>query len=340
MLKKYLVVILIFVIAGIGVGAYLFFEKQNKKATEYSGPMDKIVVGTQLFILNSPIWVAENQGYFKKNGLEVVIKEFDSGKTALNTMLNEGGLDIVTVEQGPLVINAFKRLDFAIIGLIVNSYKNDFVIGRRDKGTKNVDDLRGKKIGVTFGTSGHYFLDLFLLLNHIKESEVTQVDIPSSKLISALSSGEVDAIATWHPYTYKAQKALGENSIVLANENIFREDFYLVANQDIQYKNSDVLVRFLKSIKEADDFIAKNKDQSAVIVASRIGVPLDLVSSIIEDYNFGLVLDQNIMITLENSGQWAIRKKFVEETIVPNFLKFVNTKFLKEVNPDAVTIIK
>ncbi|PJA89611.1 MAG: hypothetical protein CO137_03390, partial [Candidatus Magasanikbacteria bacterium CG_4_9_14_3_um_filter_32_9] len=136
------------------------------------------------------------------------------------------------------------------------------------------------------------------------------------------------------------QKALGENSIVLANENIFREDFYLVANQDIQYKNSDVLVRFLKSIKEADDFIAKNKDQSAVIVASRIGVPLDLVSSIIEDYNFGLVLDQNIMITLENSGQWAIRKKFVEETIVPNFLKFVNTKFLKEVNPDAVTIIK
>ena len=206
MLKKYLVVILIFVIAGIGVGAYLFFEKQNKKATEYSGPMDKIVVGTQLFILNSPIWVAENQGYFKKNGLEVVIKEFDSGKTALNTMLNEGGLDIVTVEQGPLVINAFKRLDFSIIGLIVNSYKNDFVIGRRDKGTKNVDDLRGKKIGVTFGTSGHYFLDLFLLLNHIKESEVTQVDIPSSKLISALSSGEVDAIATWHPYTYKAQK--------------------------------------------------------------------------------------------------------------------------------------
>ena len=340
MLKKYTVIILFFIIAGIGVGAYLFFGKQDKKVVEYSGPTDKIVLGSQLFILSSPIWVAESQGYFKKNGLEVVIKEFDSGKTALNTMLNEGGLDIVTVAQGPFTINSFKRQDFDIISMLSYSYKNDFVLGRRDKGIEIIDDLRGKKIGVTFSTSGHYFLDLFLLLNHIQESEVTQVDLPAGKLISALSSGEVDAIATWQPYAYKAQKELGESIVSLTAENIFREDFYLVANQDIQDKNPDALVRFLKSIKEADDFMDKNKDQSVAIVASRTNLPLDFVSAVWEDYTFRVFLDQNIMIALENSAQWAIRKKLIESKSVPNYLRFVNTEFLKKIDSGAVTIIK
>ena len=81
--------------AGCNIG-----QKQPEK---YTGPTEKISLGVGSSLHPSAVWIAKNKGYFQEQGLDVEIKEFDSGKNALKTMLNEGGLDIVTVAQTPIV---------------------------------------------------------------------------------------------------------------------------------------------------------------------------------------------------------------------------------------------
>ena len=60
----------------------------GQKAPE---PLEKIVLGTQAIVQSAPVWIAEKKGYFKEEGLNVEIREFASGRAALQIMLNEKG---------------------------------------------------------------------------------------------------------------------------------------------------------------------------------------------------------------------------------------------------------
>jgi len=83
--------------------------------------IEKIVLGAETVPHSSPVWMAENKGYFREQGLNVEIKEFESGRTALRSMLDAEGIDIVTAAQTPVVFNSFSRNDYAIVGGMVYS---------------------------------------------------------------------------------------------------------------------------------------------------------------------------------------------------------------------------
>jgi len=96
----------------------------------------------------------------------------------------------------------------------------------------------------------------------------------------------------------------------------------------------------LQAIKQAEGFIENNKDEAIAITSERLGVKKDFISSIWNDYQFRLFLDQTIMIGLENEARWAIQNKLTDKTKVPNYLDYVYTDALKKVNPEEVTIIE
>lgn len=114
-------------------------------------------------MLPSLVWVAEHEGYFKQVGLDVEIQEYPSGKTALATMLETQKLDMVTAAQTPVMFNSFSRDDYAIMATMVHSDNDSKVLARKDHGIQSPADLRGKKIGVTKGSTGHFFLSRFLI---------------------------------------------------------------------------------------------------------------------------------------------------------------------------------
>jgi NitT/TauT family transport system substrate-binding protein len=155
-----------------------------------------------------------------------------------------------------------------------------------------------------------------------------------------LVSGGVDAISTWEPYIYNARKQLKDKAIVFPTKDIFREDFYFVAFKNFIKENPQSIKRFLKAIKKAMEFIRKNREESIDIVSQRLSLDREFVSSAWSDFVFVLRLDQSILNCLEDEARWAIKKGLVDTKEIPDYLDYIDTEPLKEISPEAITIIR
>jgi len=345
MIKK---IIFALIVIAVAIEGYVLLQTYLNPAKKYSGPMEKITLGVEKSLLPSLVWIAENKGYFTENGVDITIKEFDSGRAAFTAMLNESGpalsgvegLDMVTVAQTPVMFNSFNRSDFAIVSAMVSSYNDVFLLARRDRDIAKPGDLRGKKIGLTKGSTGQYFLGLFLSSNNIQSSEVEEADIPAGKLVESITAGTVDAISVWQPHIYNAEKALGDNSITFPTRKIFREDFYFVPNKNFLQNHPEATFRFLSALKQAEEFIKNDEDEAVTIIAKRLNLDRAFVASVWGDYQFGLFLDQTIIKTLEDEARWAIQNKLTDKTAVPNYLDYISVDALRKTAPEKVQIKK
>ena len=164
------------------------------------------------------------------------------------------------------------------------------------------------------------------------------MDLPTSQLVSNLTAGSVDAISTWQPHLYNAQKALGGESVIFPTRKILRVDFYFVPNQQFLQNNPEAITRFLQALTQAEEFIKTHKDEAIAIASGRVGLEKDFVSSVWDDYQFGLFLDDTIIRTIENEAQWAIQNKLTDKTKVPNYLDYISVDALRKVAPEKMLI--
>ncbi len=313
----------------------VFLAGCSRKAPE---PVDKIRLGVETSVLSSPVWIAQNKGYFQTEAIDVEIKDFGSGKTALRTMLNEGDLDIVTVAQTPVMFTSFNRNDYTIVAGMTYSDKDIKVVGRKDQGIANVLDLKGKTVGVTKGSTGHSFLSVFLSDNGLAISDVEIVDMEATELARALAEGKINAASTWEPHILDARELLRERAILFESEDIFREDWYLVARKDFIKTHPRAIERLLRAIERSEEFIGKNREGSIDIVAGRLKTDRQLTDKCWDDFEFKLVLDQSTIINLEDSARWAISNRLTDVEKVPNYLDFIYIDALKAVKAAALTI--
>ncbi len=302
---------------------------------------EKLILGVETSLLPSTVWIAENKGYFREEGLDVEIREFSSGRNALATMLKEGNpqnLDLVTAAQTPVMFNSFTKDNYAIVATMVSSDKDLKIITRKDTGIQSAADLQGKKVGITQGSTGQYFLGLFLNLADIEYSDVKTVDYEASNLPQALADSQVDAISTWEPHIYNAKKLLGDQEVLLSKEEIFREEFYFISNKDFLQDNPDTVKKFLRAVEKGAIFIQRNKTGAIDIVSQRLNLDKEFTTAVWDDFVFKISLDQSLLATLEDEARWAMANNFVKATEIPNYLDYVYIDALDEIKPEAVTM--
>ena len=70
-------------------------------------PVEAVTLGVETSLLPAAVWVAEHKGLFKEEGLDVTIKEFNSGSASLSAMLNGEGIDIAAAAPTPIMFNSF-----------------------------------------------------------------------------------------------------------------------------------------------------------------------------------------------------------------------------------------
>ena len=95
----------VFVVLTFAVGTYFFMCCKPGETTK---SREKVRLGISKSFLSIPVYIAKEQGYFAKGGLDVAVKEYSSGKKATQGLF-AGEVDISTVADMPIVFNCFKR---------------------------------------------------------------------------------------------------------------------------------------------------------------------------------------------------------------------------------------
>jgi len=330
------IVVAAIIVIGILVGSYLWLSQEQPK---YMGSIENVTIGiSATSLLPSLVHIAKEKGYFLEEGIDMEIKNYSAGKFALATTF-EGETDMCTVADTPIVSNSFERNDFAVFATILDSAQHAKALARKDRNISTPQDLIGKKTATTIGTTAHFFMVTFFLVNSMDLEDVEIVGMKPSEMVDAIVSGDVDAIFAWEPNILNAQKLLGDNAILLTSDVGYTATFNLVSKNDFIGNNSELLKKVIRALVKAEEFAKNNRGESVDIIASRLETDREDIDTLWDDYKFRVSLPQFLLVTLEDEARWYIESNLTNTTGVPNYLDYIYMDALESVKPEAVTII-
>ena len=205
----------------------------------------------------SGVYVAQEEGLFKKNGLEVELIHIPSSSRGIQAIL-----------AGELALSYMDGLNTAQANLkgaglaLVAGATNRFVFSLMARPEiKRVGDLRGRKIGITrIGSSTHTAALYALNQAGLKPNDyqiLPLVEVPN--ILTALMAGQIDAGVVSPPTNSRARKA-GLNELVnLAKDGPEYVSVAVGTTRSYIKANEDIVRRVVRSYAEAVHLFKTNK---------------------------------------------------------------------------------
>ncbi|WP_334686042.1 ABC transporter substrate-binding protein [Janthinobacterium sp. CAN_S1] len=284
-------------------------------------------------------FVAEQRQLFPQHGLVLQTQRYALGKQALAAVI-EGRADMAVVADTPFVLAIAKGNQVAVVSTVFGSRKTAALLVRADRGMRTAADLRGRRIGTVFGTNAQYFLDKLLEHQGIAAHEVSIVDYAPAALLTAMRDGEVDAITTWQPELARLQQALGKKVAALFEQDLFVYRFLLVGKVEFIDSHQQEIQRLLAALADTQQYMLDQPLDARQTVAAAVGLPPELMSSFFEPVDYGLSLDQSLLLALDDQTRWARQRQIITNRAVPNYLDYLRPQPLQAVLPSAISIIR
>ncbi|NKB50876.1 MAG: ABC transporter ATP-binding protein [Rhizobiaceae bacterium] len=140
---------------------------------------------------HAPLVIAQSQGYFEQNGLEVELIA-PSDPSAPPRLIAAGQGDIAISYQPQLHVQVAEGLPLIRIGTIAETPLNALV-ALKDGPIKSISDLKGKKVGFSVGGFEDALLAAMLKQEGLTLNDVELININFS-LSPSLITGSVDAV--------------------------------------------------------------------------------------------------------------------------------------------------
>jgi NitT/TauT family transport system substrate-binding protein len=227
---------------------------------------DKIRLGLLPFSESLPAVIADKQGYFKAQGLDVEITRVQSGAQAV-PVLQAGKLDIVLSNTVTTLQAMEAGVDATIVapGAAARAKAPDTsnaLMILKDGSVKTPKDLEGKRVAVNVINSTTWLYVVAFLEKHgVDRSKVRFVEIPFPQMNDPLLNKQVDAVGQVEPFrtiledTGKAQ-VLGFVYIdVQPNADITQ---YIALTPWVQ-KNRAAAQKFAQAIIKGAEYLNANE---------------------------------------------------------------------------------
>jgi len=287
--------------------------------------------------LSLPLFVAQHEGYLAAEGLDAAFVDCVGGRRCVRLLL-EGQADVATGAEMAVVQEAFAHADAAIVATMVHASDNLKLIARRDSGIAASEQLAGRRVGVTVGTTAQYQLELHLLDLGVDPRRVTMVALQPEEVAAALKDARVDAAVVWEPYGYAALHGADAVGVRLPLTGGYIENYNLVVRRASLAQRDDAIVRLLRAVERAEQFIQARPVEAQAILRERLQVDQGFVDWVWAGLAWRLSLDQALLSTMEGEVRWAQRERHVAEGARPNVLTLVHPGPLRVVKPAAVGI--
>lgn len=333
--KEYAYIGFVIVAVLLAAGSFFLPDKDFVPAVSRTN----ITIAVSFTPLSTPIFIADEKGFFTDEGLDVNIREIAGGFKCLDDLL-KGKVELATASDLPVMFRSFERDDYEIITTFTKSMSDSKLITRKSSGITKPGDIEGEKVGVVFGAGSQFFIDSFIIFNGLDRKKIELIELMPENMSNALKSGEVDAISVWEPYGYETVQLLGNDSFVFTGTEFYSLTFNLVASKNYTKNHPEDVRKILRALDRSIEFIHNNEKESQEIILRRFHQNKGFIDWIWTNYSYGLSLDQSLIMSLETEAAWAIRNNFTNATQIPNYINFINTDPLYEVKPGAIMVIK
>ena len=332
--KNRIIAIIIIVIILIGGGVWYFQSVQQPPHKT----LKDITIGMGQNAASTLLIVAKDNGYFAQHGLNVTFSKPPSASAVIQDLLNRKN-DFVFVNEYEISDPNLYNKNVRIIGTLSESDVN-FIIARRDRGIVQVEDLKGKKIGVTKSSIREYFLDRFFVLNGLSLSNVTVINLQLAPLVNATINGDIDASLSFEPYVYQMRQQMGEKAVVWPVSLGQHAHFSLVCNENTVKEHPEIIEAVLSSVIEAESYVNSHPEEAKKIVQTQTNFDDQYMEQDWQNHRFAVTLSQSLIKSMEDETRWRIRKNLTNATDIPDFSKYIAADTLSKLKPSAVTLIR
>ena len=226
-------------------------------------------IGWVRAMANAPALIAEKNGYYAAEGLNVELKAFGDGPI-VQQALSSGELDMAYIGAPPVFQWYARGLNSRILAKV--NYGQAALIAGTTSPVKGVADLRGKKIAGLPKGSG---MDVLLRGYVVKElgglaadRDVDIVSMPASNMGAALDRGLVDAAFTWEPFVSTALLRGTSRLLVDVSQKLPNYPWYVVmAVPRTLAERPDDVVKVLRAHRRAIAFLNLHPAEANQIIA-------------------------------------------------------------------------
>jgi len=170
--------------------------------------------------------------------------------------------------------------------------------------------------------------------NGLKPSDLTIISLKPPDMVAAIVRGDVDAIFTWQPHIYNAQKQLGENALVIPSGDIYDSPFNVVVLETSDASKSQALRHLVAGLRAAAQYMKRNRSECVEIVAKKIGADIATVDSLWDQYSYAVTLSPSLVDQLVREGAWAKSAGIVTaDTAEPAYSTLIDRRMFGEDHP-------
>ncbi len=273
--------------------------------------------------------VLDRQGssaFTRKEGLDAQLVYIASSTTMAQAMFARQ-VAISSVNSGSVVTSTLQGGDLVLMGAIMNAAS--FYIMTRPEIT-NVQELRGKKIGVTrLGSSSDFAVREYLQKNKLNPNrDVSIIQVGGMpELAAALNNGSISAAPLSAPSSQVAEQRGNRIIANLANEGIYFVIAGLTTTRRFLREQRGDAKAFLRAFGRATHFMFQQKDESKKLLTkyAKIDDPAMLEGSMKYAYDFTekipLVKREGVQVVLDQeAAKNPQAKEFTAERFYDNSL--------------------
>lgn len=190
--------------------------------------------------------------------------------TDANFFFQRGDLDLAVAGDYPTISFAAQH-NIVVVGLAKQGFSAIV-----SKNLSRLNDLKGKRIGVSPGTTAHYGLLVALENAGLKERDITLIPLENNEVGKALAQGRVDAFAAWEPIISNTLRMHPEFKVVqrfLNNSYLYFSRDFLNANPEVAELLMAAYVRALRWMRQNDANLMQAVDWNLTSGERLLGKP-------------------------------------------------------------------
>ena len=309
---------------------------QPSSVTNDAPEDEAIVIGYSNWAGWWPWAIAEEEGLFAKNNVNVEMKWFDGYLESMEA-LAAGQLDGNCQTLNDTISFAADAVNGEVAVLVNdNSAGNDKIIVA--EGIDTIEELKGKKVAIEEGVVDDFLLSLALESKGMKRSDVEIVPLETGAAAAAFAAGQTDAVGAFPPFWLTALKREGSKELISSAEFPGAIPDLLVVTQKLIDEQPDKVQAIVNTWFDVLDFMEQNPERSDEIMAERADVTVEELQLFKEGTRMFTLEDnltafsegdsmEHMPFAAKQMADFMVSVDFIPE--VPDLTKILNDRFVR-----------